>query len=134
MAGRYAATGSRNRRREGARFQHSTTNDQFSHKKVWNSVSAEDSFSDSAATDLAAELNERVADAEATWDSLDHELLKWFGGEGIAAAGAVITGHAGLVPAALGFAGAGAVNVIYSAVKRHSFTKHHPAAFFIGRN
>jgi hypothetical protein len=102
-------------------------------RKVWNNVSAEDSFSEAVATDLAAELNDRVADAEATWDSLDHELLKWLSGEGIAATGAVISGHADLLPAALGFAGAAAANVIYSTVKRHSFTKHHPAAFFIGR-
>jgi hypothetical protein len=102
-------------------------------RKVWNSLSADDSFSDSRATDLAAELNERVGEAEASWASLDHELLKWFSGEGIAAAGAVISGHAALLPAALGFAGAAAANVIYSTVKRHSFTKHHPAAFFIGR-
>jgi hypothetical protein len=102
-------------------------------RKVWNSVSAEDSFSEVIATDLAAELNDRVAEAEANWKSLDHELLKWFGGEGILTAGAVVTGHADILPAALMFAGAAAVNVVTSTMKRQSLTKRHPAAFFIGR-
>lgn len=102
-------------------------------RKVWMAVSAEDSFSDAAAVDLAAELRDQVVETEKEWDSLDHDLLKWFGGEGVAAGAAVVTGHAGLVPAALGFAAAATFNVAYSTLKRHSFVKHHPAAFFIGR-
>ena len=102
-------------------------------RRVWNDIAGENAFSDAMAIDLAAELDDRVAEAEEAWESLDHELLKWLTGEGIAAAGVVIAGQASIVPAALGFAGAAATNVIYSAVKRHSFVAHHPAAFFIGR-
>ncbi len=101
-------------------------------RKVWHSVSGDDSFRDSLAEDLAAELLEKINDAEGEWNKIDADLVQWFGAE-TAASTVLAAGHGDIRPAMAGVAVAGAFNVLQSLLKRRGFRRTHPAAFFLGR-
>jgi hypothetical protein len=101
-------------------------------RKIWRTVSKDDSFSESLATDLASELVEKVGEAEAEWAKIDQDLLKWFGSETAAIGAIVASGHGDLLAAGVGTVGLGIANLAHAAMKRRSFPRRYPAAFFIG--
>lgn len=100
-------------------------------RRVWNAVSSNEDFDESTGVDLAAELDERVREAEEGWRTITQDLFKWFSSEGIAAAAAVVTGHADLLPAAATFAGAATATAIASRMRRSAFAARHPASFLV---
>ncbi len=101
-------------------------------RKVWKSCREPNQFSRENAENLAAELDDRVTQADTEWKKIDQDLVKWF-----AAAGAPIitAGFSGWVPAAAAAAGAavvGAGTLIESHLKRSQFRDLFPAGFFLG--
>lgn len=101
-------------------------------RRVWTSVSRDDSFDEALCVGLAAELDDRVKDAEEGWQNINQDLLKWFSSEGIAAGAAVVTGHAALLPAVAAFAAAAAATTGLWAKRRRTFAQRYPASFFVG--
>jgi hypothetical protein len=101
-------------------------------RKVWKSCREPDQFSKENATNLAAELNDKIGEAEAEWRKIDQDLLKWFG----AAGGPIVTAaFSGFVPAVAAAAGAslvGAAALIQSHLKHSQFQDRYPAGFFLG--
>jgi hypothetical protein len=102
-------------------------------RKIWKSAAPEQSFSSRAVADLAAELEEKVREAEVEWNSIDRELIKWFGAEFAAGAvglgPAVVMGGAEWAAAAVVAAGIG--NLVHAGLQRRDWTLKHPAAFFL---
>ncbi len=101
----------------------------FFFNKVWKSCREPNEFSESNAINLAAELSEKIAEAEAEWKKIDQEILKWFG---VAGAAAVAGASTGFLPA-LPVAGVGGIAALIEAqLKRRSFRDRYPAGFFLG--
>jgi hypothetical protein len=99
--------------------------------KMWRACHGSDVFSESNAADLAAELNDKIREADHEWKKIDIQLLKWFGSTGGAL---VMAGAAGFLPgaAAAGAAAiAGAVHLAQAYMERKSFMNRYPAAFFL---
>ena len=103
-------------------------------RKVWKESNTGEPFDKGNAENLAAELNERVSEADSEWSKIDQELLKYFGGTtaaGIIAAGpAIATGKGSFVAAA--YAVAGITEIAVSQYKRSKFPKKYPVGFFLG--
>ncbi len=100
--------------------------------KVWKDCHEPNQFSKTNATHLAAELSEKIAEAEAEWTKIDQELLKWFGGAGGATVTAAFAGFVPAVAAAAGASVAGAAALIQAQLKRRHFQDRYPAGFFLG--
>ena len=100
-------------------------------RKVWRDIGAGESFDEAYAGELAAELHDRLREAEAAWQKIDQDLLRWVGGEAAIAGGLIASGAADLVPALVTMATAGVANIVHSAVQRRTFKKEYPAAFFL---
>jgi hypothetical protein len=102
-------------------------------RKVWTEASTENEFAGENAILLAAELSERVREAEQEWQQIDTDLLKMVGAaafSGALAAGPLIaSGHANFLAAAAGVAGV--ASVVNSTRKRVVFPDRFPAAFFM---
>ena len=101
-------------------------------RQVWTAVKSEEPFDDENIINLAAELHQKVKEAEEEWEKIDRDLIKWFGGEvaGILGGGQLIsTGNALWMAAAI--AAAGITNLFVSKHQRQSFPKRFPAAFFM---
>jgi len=100
-------------------------------RKVWKSGREPDPFSEENALSLAAELAEKIAEAESEWRKIDQDLIKWFS----LSSGPIVTaGMAGFLPAlpAMGAAAAtGAVSLLQSQLKRSGLKDRFPAAFFL---
>lgn len=81
---------------------------------------------------LSAELEDKVAEADAEWRKIDRELVRWSGAE--LAGGAIGLGpaiaHGGAQLAAGALAVAGIANLISSAGQRSEFKIKYPAGFF----
>ena len=98
-------------------------------RKVWNAAAPENSFAEGNADNLAAELREKVREAEGEWDKIDRDLLKWIG---ITTAGSFVArGGADWVSAALGSAIAGVGSLVVAGHQRRSFERRYPAAFLL---
>lgn len=100
-------------------------------RKMWKACGGEEPFSDEKVVGLAAELQERVREAESEWRKIDAELLRWFGGLGAVAAPFIAAGGATWVPAAIAAAIGGAAAVGHAQYQRSSFEKRYPAGFFL---
>lgn len=100
-------------------------------RKVWRDIGAGESFDEAYAGELAAELHDRLREAEVAWQKIDQDLLKWVGGEAAIAGGLIASGAAELMPALVTMATAGVANIVHSAVQRRTFKKEYPAAFFL---
>ena len=97
-------------------------------RRVWRASSKEDRVSQSDVEDFTAELHDRVRSAEQEWKKIDANLLKWFSTESFV--GCLLAADTSWIPAAT-VAGAGAVNLIGSKMKRKQFCHHHPAGFLV---
>ena len=97
--------------------------------RVWQSCREPAQYSEENATRLAAELDDRVREAEAEWKKIDIELMKWVGASAtpLLAAGAV-----GFFPSAVAVAGAGLIALKVDDWRRKSFERRFPAGFFLG--
>ena len=103
-------------------------------RKVWKAAVPENPFSDVAVQELAAELKQEVASAQAEWDTIDRDLIKWFGstsGAGAMVAPLLGTGAAGWAAAGLGVALAGAAQLAVAWGLRDTFARRYPAGFFL---
>ena len=101
-------------------------------RKLWLASESADGFSPENVENLAAELNDRVAEAEEEWKKIDRELIKWFGGEvaaGLMAGATIGTGSATWLAGSV--AVAGATSIAASTLKRRSVERRFPAAFFL---
>ncbi len=101
-------------------------------RRVWHSSAAGDEFAEANISQLAAELQHEVAEADAEWKAIDRELLQWFGTELVggllATAPAIALGGAEWV--GFGLAAGGVTNLIVSTMKRSAHLNRYPAAFF----
>ena len=98
-------------------------------RKVWNSSSNPDEYSEDNAVNLASELKARVNEARTEWSKIDQELLKWFG---ISGSALVTSGLVGFVPAASASAVGGVTGLIQAHLKRNDYKERYPAGFFLG--
>jgi hypothetical protein len=100
-------------------------------RKVWMTADPEGSYEPAAAEDLAAELQEKIREAEDEWDKIDRDLLKWMSGIGAIAAPFVVRSGAEWIGAAIAgvTAGIGALGV--AAHQRSRFAHRYPAGFFL---
>jgi hypothetical protein len=100
-------------------------------RKVWRQSASPDSFDDANVENLAAELREKVREAEEEWAKIDRELLKWFGTFGSAAGAAVAIGAVEWLPAAFAAGVTGAAGLAVAGHQRYSFERRYPAGLFL---
>ena len=100
-------------------------------RKVWKNAATPDSFENVNALNLAAELQEKVREADDEWAKIDRDLIKWFGTLGSATTATILSGAVGWVPAGISAAVAGATVLAVSQHQRNSFEKRYPAGFFL---
>jgi hypothetical protein len=99
-------------------------------RRVWNATSKTSPFDDANIPNLAAELQEKVDEAEAEWRKIDRDLLKMVGataGPLIAAGSLTATGGAAWLAAAA----AAGVSLVNSTLKRKEHALKYPASFFV---
>jgi SEC-C motif len=98
-------------------------------RKVWRSSREPEAFAEENAINLAAELEEKIGEAEGEYKKIDQELITWFG-----AAGAALftSGVVGFVPAASASVVTAAAALVRSSWQRRSFNAQFPAGFFLG--
>jgi hypothetical protein len=101
--------------------------------RAWEKVRGDEPFDEQGAIHLANELTEAVDEAEAEWNQIQKDLVRFVGG-GIAA-GALSAGPVIAAGHALWLAAAGAVGTAgtaaWSSLQRRAYLKKHPAAFFM---
>jgi hypothetical protein len=101
--------------------------------RVWKTASIEALYDDANARLFAEELSEQVRMAEEEWKTIDHDLVKVFGGEvvaGLLAAGPLIaSGSAAFLGAAA--VAVGATTLAAASGRRRRFPDKFPAAFFM---
>jgi hypothetical protein len=100
-------------------------------RKLWQSVGGELDLTraEMLARDFRDELSDEYAKAQADWDAIDRDLMKWPTITGaIAAAGSVATGHYSLAIPGAGFA---VSELIQAHMKRKEFRKKTPLSVFI---
>jgi len=96
--------------------------------RVWRACREPAPYAEANAANLAAELDHRVREAEAEWENIDKELLKWFGATG----GTLLSsGIVGFVPAAAAAIATGVAGLVRSQWQRKSFKRRFPAALFL---
>ena len=96
--------------------------------KVWKSNRETEVFAEENAINLAAELEEKIREAQAEYNKIDRELIGWFGAAGAAL---LATGVAGFIPAASASVVTGAAALARSGWQRRSFKTEFPAGFFL---
>ena len=94
--------------------------------RVWRTCREPDVYSTANATNLAAELNHEVRNAENEWKAIDKQLVVMLGAAGceIISAGVV-----GFVPAAAAAVVTGAMGLALAQWQRKSFSRRFPAGF-----
>ena len=100
-------------------------------RKVWRESRETEVFAEENAINLAAELDDKIREAEAEYKKIDRELITWFGAAGAAL---LATGVAGFIPAASASLMTGAAALARSAWQRRSFKTEFPAGFFLSVN
>jgi hypothetical protein len=98
-------------------------------RKVWKEARSNDEFEESNAVELAAELRDRIAEAEKEWNGIDRDLATWVGGEAVVSA--VIGIASGEFFAAAPFILGGVTHLLTAHSARKDFAKCYPAAFFM---
>jgi hypothetical protein len=101
--------------------------------RIWSKAKSPDAFSPENAGNLAAELRDRLSQAEAEWISIDRELINRASGGGIAAAALGAAVQPGVGAFALGGAAlGGTIGLIDAHLKRRGYQLRHPEAFLLG--
>lgn len=101
---------------------------------AWEKARTDDPFDERGAVDLANRLNDAVSEAEAEWQDVKAEVVKYGGAAlatGIASLGgaAIATGQAAFMAAAA-FVGTAALGA-WAKFRQAAYQKRHPAAFFM---
>lgn len=99
-------------------------------RKVWTAVGGDTdpAKSEALARDFRDELTQAFNDAQADWNAIDRDLVKW---TGTALSGAVAAGRFSPEFAAGGFAVAGVAGIVQAEMKRREFRKKIPMSVFI---
>jgi hypothetical protein len=98
-------------------------------RTVWRASEADHPYSEASAVQLAAELQGRLDEAEADWDKIDQDLLRWVSVDAVAGFGpALAVGSASWLASA---AVAGAALLGLAHLQRRSFYKRFPGAFML---
>jgi hypothetical protein len=97
--------------------------------RIWRTCRCAEPFSEDNAINLAAELDERVHEAESEWQNIDKQLLKWLGGT---LATLVSSSVVGFTPAAAAAVVTGSTGLALAQWQRKSFKNRFPAGFFLG--
>jgi hypothetical protein len=99
-------------------------------RHLWNTVGGEPDPSKSAvlARDFRDELTQAFNSAQADWDAINRELLKW---AVPTIGGAIATGALSLALPVAGFAAAGVAEIIQAEMKRREFRRKVPMSVFI---
>lgn len=100
--------------------------------EAWRRAKSDDPYDEATALYFAENLTESVREAEAEWDAIKADILKFTGPGvvgGVAAMGAVTSGQAVWLAAAAAVGGAGAF--AWHKLKEAAYLKRHPAAFFM---
>jgi hypothetical protein len=102
-------------------------------RKSWRAAAPETPFDEGAASNLAAELNERMRDAEVEWSQIDRDLMKWAGSElAVGLLGAAPAISLGAVSwAAGGMVAAGITNLAITHRRRAEWETKFPAGFLV---
>jgi hypothetical protein len=102
-------------------------------RKVWTATAKTSAFDDANIPTLAAELDEKVREAEVEWKKIDRELIGWVGATamtGLLAGGPLVAaGHAAWLAASVVAGGAG--SVFTSTKKRAEYKLQYPAGFLV---
>jgi len=106
-------------------------------QRIWNTLNGEDDLTKlaSKSRDFADELKQEYNEAEADWQRIDKDLLKWLGSsiaKGVAAvgAGAIVNGKLGLaVGAAFGIEAV--TKLLTARMERRSFRKKIPMSVLV---
>jgi hypothetical protein len=98
-------------------------------RKVWKSSREGEVFAEENAVNLAAELADKIREAEGEYKKIDRELINWFGAAGAAL---LTSGVVGFIPAASASVVTGAAALVRSGLQRRSFKTEFPAGFFLG--
>ena len=100
-------------------------------RKIWNEVggSPDPNRAEQLARDFGDELKQRVAEAEADWEKIDADLLKWAAGTIAAGAPGAIAGNLSVNLAALSLALVG--ELLTARLKRRRFNKSVPLSVFL---
>ena len=98
---------------------------------VWSKVRSDDPFNEENAIHFANELDYRVNEADAEWDSIKKDISKVGSGlaGGIATLGTVAPGQAGWLAAAAVVGATG--TAFWARYQRSAYLKKYPAAFFM---
>jgi len=100
-------------------------------RKVWKSSREAEAFAEENAINLAAELNEKIREADIEFKKIDQQLIKSIGASGAAGAALFTTGVTAFIPAASA-AVTGAVAALGRSTWQHrSFRTQFPAGFFL---
>jgi hypothetical protein len=102
-------------------------------RKTWNGTTKVDPFADQNATNLAAELSDKLREAESEWQKIDTELaetaLKTLGAGVLAAGPAIASGFGSWLGASLALGGTAAL--VRSHRSRSTYKLRYPAGFFV---
>ena len=101
-------------------------------RKVWRASSGGDAFGEEKIANLAAELHQRVNEAEAEWIKIKRELTLFAGGQfavGALTLPLVAPGEVEWKAAAV--VATGLANLAGAAYRRREFRKQYPAGFFL---
>ena len=101
-------------------------------RKVWKTSREAESFAEENAINLAAELDEKIREADIEFKKIDQQLIKWVGAAGAAGATLFTTGIADFVPAASAAITGAAAALARSTWQHRSFKTQFPAGFFLG--
>jgi hypothetical protein len=99
-------------------------------RKLWDAVGGDPdlSKSESLARDFRDELTQAFRQAQAEWDAIDRDLIKW---AAPTVGGAIVTGALSLALPAVGFAVAGIGEIIQAEMRRREFRRRVPMSVFI---
>ena len=102
-------------------------------RKTWDATSKVSPFDDANIPSLAAELDEKVREADSEWRKIDRDLLTLVATQastGLLAAGPLVaSGYATWVAAAATVAGV--VDLVQSTMRRNECRLEYPAGFFV---
>jgi hypothetical protein len=101
-------------------------------RRLWRQSEGNTAISETNLDRIAREYSDELTDeyrkAEAEWDGIDRDLLKWFGPT---MAGTIATGSLGLSLPAAGFSIAAVTELIVARRKRGEFRKRIPMSVFV---
>jgi len=100
-------------------------------RKVWASSREAEAFAEENAIGLAAELQEKIREADVEFKKIDQDLIKWVGIAGAAGATLLTSGVAAFIPAASAAVTGASAALVRSTWQHRSFRMQFPAGFFL---